>query len=188
MKKIIGILGIVLGGLFWMQCSPPDDDVYWNNVELKIKDILKVENQGNYIVGDTLFFELNFSRYLPEEDKSNLLDVYETSGAYEFTYNFGILKYSAFSGIYQGFRIDEEFLVAEKGDVDFSNQISVIFNMETNIYESRIGIVLAEEGEYQLNFDYLNLISAYNSYNPSVNIEHTVTASNPLLLNFTVSQ
>lgn len=188
MKKIIGILVVVLGGLIWIQCSPPDDDVYWDSVQLVIEDHLKVENTENYIVGDTLFFELDFSRYLPEAGESSLLDVYETSGASEFSYSFNVSKYSAFSESYQDVWLDDKYVIAEKGIADYSSEVSVILNSETNIYESRIGIVLAEEGEYQLDFDYLNLYSRYNEGKPSVRIEHIITETNPLVLNFTVAK
>lgn len=188
MKKIIGILGVVLVSLLWIQCSPPDDDVYWDSVQLVIEDHLKVENNENYIVGDTLFFELDFSRYLPEEGESNLLDIYETSGANEFSYSFDLLKYSTFSESYQGLWLDDKYVIAEKGIANYSSQVSVILNSGTNIYESRIGVILAEEGEYQLDFDYLNLYSGYTSDKPSVGIEHTITENNPLVLNFTVTK
>ncbi|RKR15048.1 hypothetical protein CLV91_1130 [Maribacter vaceletii] len=189
MKKNIALIGIVLGSLFWTQCSPPDDDyINWNTIELKVKNALKIENKENYTVGDTLFFELNFSRYLPEDGQTTDLDVYETSGVNKFTYGFGMLKYSSFSDSYQGVSINEKYLLSEKGSVNYASQVFTILNPDTNIYESRIGIILVEEGEYQLDFSYLTLYSDYNPDKPSVGIEHIISEDLPLLLNFRVSK
>lgn len=189
MKKYIALLGIGLGGLFWTQCSPPDDDyINWSAIKLEVKNALKIENKENYIVGDTLFFALNFSRYLPEEGQSTDLDVYETSGVNKFTYGFGMLKYSSFSDSYQGVSIDEKYLLSEKGSVNYAGQVFTVLNSDTNMYESRIGIILVEEGEYQLDFSYLTLYSDYNPDKPSVGIEHIISEDQPLVLNFTVSK
>ncbi|WP_298478985.1 hypothetical protein [uncultured Maribacter sp.] len=188
MKKVIIGFSMLFLAVLGMQCSPPDDDVYWNNVEVEIKDAIKVENKANYIVGDTLFFELNFSRYLEEEGYSNLLDIYETSGVDEFTYSFGLLKYSAFSDIYEGVNIDDQYIIAEKGLIGDYSQPSAILNSNKDTYESRIGIILKEEGEYQLDFDYMYISSAYNTDKPRVGLNHIISEANPLLLNFTVSK
>ncbi len=191
MKKSIGLFVIVLIGLLWVQCSPPDDDYYWSYLYLEIEDAIQVENRETYTVGDTLFFEINFSRYLPEEGESTLLDVYETSGATEFNYNFSLLKYSAFSESYQGIWWDEKFLVAEKGGKegsDYSSRVFAVLNTEKDVYESRIGLILAEEGEFKLDFEYLRLSATYNASKPSIELEHIISEENPLQLNFTVNQ
>ncbi|WP_291864985.1 hypothetical protein [Maribacter sp.] len=188
MKKVIVSISILFLAVLGMQCSPPDDDVYWNNVEVDIKDAIKVENKVSYVVGDTLFFELNFSRYLPEEGYSSLLDLYETSGVDEFSYNFEVRKYSAFSDDYVGVNIDEQYIIAEKGMISYYSQPAAILNNDTDMYESRIGVILIEEGDYQLDFDYMYISSVYNTDKPTVGINHTITKNNPLFLNFTVSK
>ena len=188
MKKYITIFVLVLSSLFGAQCTITDDDYYSrNNVELIIEDALKIEDNENYTVGDVLYFELNFSRYLPEEGETTLLDVYETSGANQFYYDFSFFKFSTLSEDYQWLPINEKFIVAEKGALEDSNQVSVIFNEETNMYESKIGIILAEEGEYQIDFNSLYLYGNNDPEKPTVQIENISTNDTPLLLEFTVS-
>lgn len=154
MKKSILVLVILLIG-----CYSKDDDYYIRQVE--IKDSFVFENERTYVVEDTIYFELNFSRYLFEEGYSNLLDIYETTGSEEFSYSFRFSKFSDFSNSYLPINIAEDFVFAEKGKVSGqSNEVRAVLNDEQTMYESRIGIKLAETGNF--NFDTENY--SFNIY------------------------
>ena len=60
MKKILGILSLC--GLLIVGSCISDDDFFVPL--LTIEDAFTFENQENYQVGDTIYFTLEFSRYL----------------------------------------------------------------------------------------------------------------------------
>ncbi|MBM1104864.1 hypothetical protein JQC67_01820 [Aurantibacter crassamenti] len=64
-------------------CFQKEDDYFQPHVELK--EAFVFDNKKEYAVGDTIYLDLNFSRYLEEEGYSNLLDIYETTGAEKFS-------------------------------------------------------------------------------------------------------
>ena len=103
-----------------------------------------VENEGSFVVGDTVFYEIRFSRYLEEEGFNNLLDIYETTGADEFYYSYGLNKLSSFTNNYERINIDSNFVVIEEGG---EYGVSAILNQAQTEYVSRVGIVLQEEGD-----------------------------------------
>lgn len=186
MKKINILTVLFLSLLVW-GCYTGDD--YNSYISLKVEDPLTIENKTNYVVGDTLYFELQFSRYLPEEGYSNLLDIYESTQAEEFRYSFGLGKYSSFSNNYDNVNIAFDYLFAEKGSVfrDYNNEAYAVLNTEKTLYESRVGIILAEAGEYRLNFGYLNLNSINSADHVTIGIEST-KVKDTLSTDFVVTQ
>lgn len=155
MKNTARIL-LIGFSLFLIGCHSRDDIYYLREVE--ITDAFVFENAENYVVGDTIFFDLNFSRYLEEEGYSNLLDIYETTGAEEFNYSFRFSKFSDFSNSYIPINIAEDFVFAEKGKVSGqSSAAKAVLNDTQTMYESRIGIILAETGDFNFDADYYSL-------------------------------
>ena len=150
MKKAYLILSLVL----WFSlfgCYYDDDGRF---ISLQTQDAFVFENNENYSIGDTLYIELNFSRYLDEDGFSNKLDVFESSGNETLGYDLGLIDFTELpNGGFQGStaRIDPEALFAEKGIVDDLGRISVKLNMEMALYESRIGLILREAGRFEFN-------------------------------------
>jgi|GEM_PF-1442868 len=145
---------LIIGfAITFLGCYSGDDDYFLRNVE--VADAFVFENAGNYVVGDTIYIELNFSRYLKEENYANLLDIYETTGSEKFNYSLLFSKFSSFSNSFETIGIADEFLFAEKGEVlGISNEVKVVLNGARTMYESRIGIVLAETGDFNFDVDY----------------------------------
>ena len=169
-------------------CTSRDDD-FNNMVRLHIENAVEFENKNNYIVGDTIFFELNFSRYLKEDGYSNLLDIYETTGAEEFHYSFALNKFSDFSNSYTRVYIDPELIFDQKGTTfDQYSGATAVLNQEKNLYESKIGLILAEAGKFELDFDFLYLNNRYELDKISVEIQHVFTENDPIDLEFTVTE
>ena len=173
------ILSALCFNLLLIGCYSGDDDSN-RYVLLTIEDALTIENEENYVVGDTIFFELKFNRYLAEEGYDNLLDVYESTNAEEFRYSFGLGKFSTFSNDYVNVNVASDYLFAEIGTVyrGFYNEAYAVLNAEKTQYESRIGVVLAETGEFRFDFGYLGINSAYNRDNVSIEIQNTINPDN----------
>lgn len=164
---LFGLLALVL-----VACYSDDDENRF--ISLNIEDALIFENDGNYMVGDTIFVELNFDRYLDEEGFPNKLDIFESSGAESFRYNFSLNKFSEISDGFRRVEISPEFLIPEKGTVDGFNEATAQLNPERTRYESRIGIILAEAGRFELDMTFIALYSdVYREDRVQIEIQHT---------------
>ncbi|UOY06197.1 hypothetical protein L0P88_20010 [Muricauda sp. SCSIO 64092] len=163
-KSVVFIVGLM--GLSVIGCFSGNDD-YGYYPWIIISDAFTFENKENYQVGDTIIFNLSFSRYLDEDGYNNKLDIYETSNSKAFSYYPDFRKLSAFSDSFEGVYIREGLLYSPNGTINVAK-----LNTGTNTYESRMGIILVEEGEYSLSFNAVNLNSntPYYSENIEVNI------------------
>lgn len=157
MQKIYKAILVIIC-LMFLSCYSGDDDSN-RFIALSIEDALVFENRENYVVGDTVFIGLNFSRYLPEEGFTNLLDIYQSSGSETFYYNYGLSRFSELSNGFQSVAIDPVFLVVEKGTIGDFRGNGAVLNTDQTLYESRVGLVLAEEGRFRFDFDFLNIFS-----------------------------
>ena len=114
-KSTVLILGLL--GLFMIGCFTSDDDYFYLRVD--IYDAFTFENKENYQVGDTIFFNLSFSRYLDEDGYDNKLDIYETTSSKKFFYTPPFLrKFSNFSDSYQGVYVREGLLYSPNGTIN----------------------------------------------------------------------
>ena len=153
--KIACFLVLSVVCTMFMGCFTEDD--LGRYVNLNITDAIVLENRGNYVVGDTIFLELKFSRYLDEEGQTNKLDIFESSSSESFSYYFEMSKFSKFSDSFQPIFISPDFVFAEEGSVDGSIFATAVLNANQDSYESRIGIVLAEAGRFRFNLDYFSI-------------------------------
>lgn len=186
MKNIYKILVSVIG-VFLFGCYSGNDD--YKLVSLRIQDAFAIENEGNYVVGDTIFFELNFSRYLPEPGYSNLLDIYESTDAIDFNYGFDLRKFSSLSNDYVYVAIDPSFVFAEKGKVFESfNQGTATLNEDQDRYESRVGIILVETGDFRFDFENPYIRSQYMADKVYLEIRHEFSTSSTINLEFIVTE
>jgi len=172
MKKLICSV-IVLIGLVFIGCTSYDD--YGSNryIRLEIQDAILVDTDRNYTVGDTIYIDLSFSRYLDEEGYANKLDIFESSGAESFSYILGLEKFSAQSNGFRIIQIDESYLFAEKGMLQDFGGIVATLNDEKTEYESRIGLELVEAGSFRFDFEYLYLNDyGYREDKVQIEIQH----------------
>lgn len=180
MKTIIG-LGTLLFCFVFAGCFSIDDPYYGRTVNLEIQDAFSFENKKEYVLGDTLFFELSFSRYLPEKGFNELLDVFETVDSEDFAFSFGFEQYSAFENGFRSIYLNEQFIIAEKKNPDnyhYSNHaIVATLNKATDMYGAQVGIIMAEPGRFRLNFENITLNSPYVEGGIQININHIFTNS-----------
>lgn len=168
------------------------DDSFGRSVSLTVQDSFSLENQKEYTVGDTIFFELRFSRYLPEEGFSELLDIYETTKAENFEFSFGFEKFSEFEGGFRQVFIGEDFIVAETENIDtyyFNNYGAVAsLNEARDTYQARVGVILAEDGLFRFNFDNVFISPPFDYDAVRLNINHRFSTEGLLDTEFTVTE
>lgn len=179
---------LVCIGLLLQSCFSYDDGYDNRYKELQLTDAFTFENNKNYTVGDTIFVELSFSRYLEEEGFSNLLDVYESTDSEEFSYPLDLLKLSTISDSYVFTEIAPQFIFAEKGTIGEFYGINAKLNEVKDMYESRIGIILVEAGEFRLNTQFLVLQSRGNYDKINIVISHLFIDKTEADFEFIVSE
>ncbi len=173
-------------------CYSGDD--YNQTIIVRAENSVRFENQKNYVVGDTLFFEIEFSRYLEEDGFTTLLDVYETTEATAFSFSFGLLKFSDFSNTYEFINVDSELVLGPRPDDSssngfYGNQLVAVLDVTTQEqYYSRIGLILVETGDYQLDLDFLSFNPPYDPNKVQLRIENVVTNDTSLDVGFTVAE
>lgn len=169
MKKNILILAFFVFSL--TSCWTDDDNSYRRSVFLNVPNLILIESQPNFNINDYIYFDVNFSRYLPEEGFTDLLDIYKTTGATKFSFSFTLYKKSAYN-IYEPINFGD-FYIQEKGEI-FTAHTSLgnaIYNSSNEQYEFRAGIQLLETGAYKLEIDpyiYPNNSSNSNAINLSI--------------------
>lgn len=143
-------------------CSNKDNEFY-NDVFLSAADLIDVEQQTTYSVGDILYVNTNdFKRVITEIGQTTPLDVYHTTGgAPSFTFTY-LLEKSNAAGEWSTVQTSESDLVTDRGaSYNFSDfvQAQALFDIETQQYEYRGGIRLNSPGTYRLRFTYNNPVS-----------------------------
>tara|TARA_B100001179_G_scaffold231724_1_gene222390 strand:+ start:1145 stop:1654 length:510 start_codon:yes stop_codon:yes gene_type:complete len=166
-----------------------DDDEY-RPIWLTAQNAFDFPLQNEFSVGDTLYVEQYFSRYLPEEGYEELLDVYETTKDEEFGYSFQIEKYSNLSQDYNWVDLDPQFILGNKVDGGYNSvEILALLNSSRDAYESRFGIVLAEAGSFRLNLSHVIFHNGYDQANEIyLDIRHEFSNEEEALWEFTVTE
>ncbi|MCX6185095.1 MAG: hypothetical protein NTX74_08715 [Flavobacterium sp.] len=184
MKKIPYISFALLSFVLLVACSNKDSE-FFNEVTIQVPNQLVIDTQSSYTTQDTLWMHTAFSRYLPEENFTNLLDVYQSSGqAAGFQFAF-ILEKKATNGTWEFYALSAN-LIEELGDVQENDGYYTglsVYNETAKTYDFRSGLKLTEAGEYRINFGYESLInravilrSLSQANNLVVNIRSTVQA------------
>ena len=170
-----------------------DDDGYSRDVHLSLTDAVRFDGQNEYVVGDTLFFEIRFSRYLEEDGYDTLLDVFETTGSEEFRYGFGISKYSEFTDAFEWIEVDGQFVIGvgpNSPSYGYNTEMVARLDAAQKEYTSRVGVILPEAGRFKIELGGLSLVSGnffdYDFENVSVRIEHTLSPEDEAAAEFTV--
>ena len=192
--QVIYKIALVFLGVFMIGCFSSDDSIYENNIQVEVLDAFLVDNKQNYSVGDTIYFDQKFSRYVKEEGYSDLLDIYETTNDTAFGYSFELEQYSEFSDSYRSVFIQEEFLLVNNIDLDYysyyGTEVTAVLNDAQDAYESRVGIILPETGVYRLNFENIYFRNGYGYDNEVIHLDilHRFSDSATVALDFTVTE
>ncbi|MFS4492465.1 hypothetical protein [Maribacter sp. 2308TA10-17] len=184
-------VGVTVFCLLLVGCFSNDDGGFGRTVSLNIQDAISMENLKQYNVGDTIFFDLRFSRYLAEEGFDEPVDIFETTKAEHFSFSFDFQKFSELENRFSPINIDEEFVVAEKRDLDTfyyygGYGTSVGLNEAQDSYETTVGIILVEDGLFRFDFDNIYIQSPYDFEQVQISIYHSFSVDGRLDTEFEV--
>lgn len=129
-----------------------DDDEFYNSKYISIPDLIHVENQNVYQVGDVIYLNTNFSKLLSEPGFSNPLDIYKTTDGASFSFSFGLEKRNP-DNTWSIVNLQNK-MIADQGRI-FDGDYSIaeaIYNPITETYQFRAGIPLQELGTYRIFF------------------------------------
>lgn len=191
MKKGVALI-LFATALLQVGCYS-DDDFYNRNVRLRLTDAVSFSEQQEYTVGDTLVFELKFSRYLEEEGYDTLLDVFETTGSEEFGYMFDMARFSEFSDSFERIGINDSNIIGARVSDDFSSfgsDMAARLDADRQEYVSKVGVILVETGRFRVDLDFLELNSGpyydFDSDTVNISIRHEQSEDNRAAGEFTV--
>jgi len=138
--KTIKILSLTIAAAFAVFSCKSDDEFY-NAANLKVPNLIVLDVQSGYTVGEDLTFHTEFSRYLPEENQTQLLDIYKTSNAESFGFAYRIEKQTT-SGDWETALPNED----EYAPVD------AVYDSATEMYSGNYAVRLNETGNYRFSF------------------------------------
>lgn len=152
MKAIKTVLIAFIGLSLFTGCS--GDDEFYNAKYLSIPNLIEIEHQENFGVGDVLWVNTNFSRFLDEPNQTTPLDIYQTTGGASFSFVYGLEKKTG-EDTWTQISL-EGSMVEDQGNLisDYFAIAESIYNPATETYDFRAGIPLAETGEYRLIFGF----------------------------------
>lgn len=170
-----------------------DDDEFYNSKYVAIPDLIQVERQNVYLVGEAIYVNTDFSRLLNEPGFSTPLDIYKTTNGASFSFSFGLEKRNP-DNTWSIVDLENK-MIGDRGNIfDGSYNIAeCIYNPETETYQFRAGIPLQETGTYRIFFGFsdasrLELASNNDSEKSTyLNIKTTIKDLNGLYYNFTVN-
>jgi hypothetical protein len=139
MKTIRLVLVTLLGILTLTSCK--GDDEFYNAVYITIPDLISIDTPTNYVVNDDVTFHVSFSRYLPEDQLSTLLDLYKTTQASSFGYAYRLER-----------EITPNVWVSVFNNGDTYSIAEALYDTSTMTYNSDVSINLTVTGNYRLSF------------------------------------
>jgi hypothetical protein len=192
MKKLHYIALIALA--FLVSNCDTDDDGFYNNVFVDIPGLVTMDpHSTNYTVGEKLYLNADFSRYLP--DGINTLDIFHTTGATQFAFSYVIEKQNGSN--WEVVAVNDNQLDIVKGTAQNGSYVYGIceYNAVDETYEYRVGFPLLAAGTYRLSYGYNSESSTQvelRSLSPAtrliLNINSTVTGVDGSgFYNFTVN-
>jgi len=175
MKKL-HYIAMAVSVLFLSSCD--DEDGFYNEKYIAVPNLVAVQDQDVYLVGEHLFVAADFSRYQIEPGFASPLDLYQTtSGATGFRFSY-IMEREITPGSWQAVSTTAQQMIINSGSVQASGYVlgTATYNAADESYEYEVGFPLAAAGNYRLSFGVNS--DATNS------IElRSLTQSNQLFLN-----
>jgi len=183
MKKLFYI--VLFSSSFLFNSCDTNDDGFYNNVYLDATNLVTINTQPSYAVGDYLYVSADFSRYLPDTvNPAALLDVYQTTnGATQFAFSYVIEK-KINDTDWEVVTVNDNLLDINQGNAINGAYVYALcqYNTTTENYQYNVGFPLLSTGNYRLSFGYNNssttkieLRSLSQPKNLVMNINSTVT-------------
>lgn len=159
-------------------CSNKDSEFY-NDVFISVPNLVDIENDNIYDVGDPVVISSSFERWVDEQGQNTPLDVLQTTGgARSFSFSYLIEKQND-SDEWEPVYINESDIVHDLGTPTcFGDFVlaQAVYNDGAEAYFYRGGVVMQNAGEYRLRF-------TYNSITPNVLLLVSDSLENNLFVN-----
>lgn len=179
MKNIKTLLVALFGLVLFAGCG--DDDEFYNSKYLSLPNLIAIEHQANFAVGDVLWVNTNFSRYQSEPNQTTPLDLFRTTGGASFSFAYGLEKKT---GTDTWTPVDIQSIIEDEGGVEANYFVVAesIYDPISQNYKFRAGIPLTQTGEYRLVFGLSEVsqleLSSNNSTSEDTFLTIQTTANN----------
>lgn len=151
MKKFT-YLAIALSALFLTSCD--DEDGFYNEKYIDVPNLVQVEAQDVYQVGDNMYIFADFSRYLDEPGFSTPLDIFQTtSGAQGFVFSYTFER-EVSPGVWQPVSTTAQEMDVINGSVQAGSFVlaTAVYDASDESYEYYAGFPLDVVGNYRISF------------------------------------
>ncbi|RZJ72783.1 hypothetical protein [Flavobacterium sp.] len=151
-SKKFTYIALAFSSLFMASCD--DEDGFYNEKYANTGELVTIDIQPTYAVGDFLYVDADFGRYQSEEGFPQLLDIYETtSGAPGFVFTYLMEKESS-PGIWTPVSTTLQQLQVNSGTAQAGNFVlgTALYNASDETYEYNVGYPLTSAGNYRLSF------------------------------------
>lgn len=157
MKKI-HYIALLFVGLLFSNCDTNDDDFYKTIYVEGGNNIVRIETQSSYNVGDYLYVKADLARYIPEpgQTQTALLDIYKTTGnASQFVFSY-VIERKINATDWQVVTVSDSQLDVVAGAAQNGAYVYGIcnYNATDEYYRYNVGFPLLTAGNYRLTFGY----------------------------------
>ncbi len=175
--KLLKYTCLLAIALLFSNCDTNDDGFY-NELFLNSSNLVVIETEPTYTVGDNIYVTTNFSRYQTETGQTEPLDIYKTTGnATEFTFSY-IIEKEMSTDIWEVVTVNDSQLDINEGDAQNGSFVlgHCIYDATTESYKYDVGFPLLSAGNYRMSF-------GYNSTSPTAVELRSKPAPGKLVIN-----
>lgn len=155
MKKLFYI--VLFSSSFLVTNCNTNDDGFYQNVFLESNNLVNIETQATYAVGDYLYIDADFSRYLPDtQNLGAFLDIYKTTtGATQYAFSY-VIERKINATEWEVVSVNDSQLLVNKGAAQNGSFVLGIcqYNSSDETYEYNVGFPLQTPGVFRLSFGY----------------------------------
>ena len=153
--KLLKYTAVLVISLLFSNCNTNDDGFY-NSLFLDTSNLVAIETQPNFAVGDKIYVNANFWRYQEEAGYTEPLDIYKTTGnASEYTFSYLVEKQVS-TDVWEVVTVNDSQLDIIEGDAQNGSYIfgHCIYDSASESYKYNVGFPLLSAGQYRLSFGY----------------------------------
>lgn len=153
--KLLKYTAVLAIAMLFSNCNTNDDGFY-NSLFLDTSNLVEIETQPSFTVGDKIYVNANFSRYQTEVGYTEPLDIYKTTGnAPEYTFSYLVEKQVS-TDVWEVVTVNDSQLDIIAGDAQNGSYIfgHCIYDSASESYKYNVGFPLLSAGNYRLSFGY----------------------------------
>ena len=153
--KLLKYTCILVIALLFSNCDTNDDGFY-NDIYLNASNLVQIQTEPSFTVGDKIYVTADFSRYQTETGQTELLDIYKTTGnATEFTFSY-IIEKEVSTDVWEVVTVNDSQLDIIEGDAQNGSYVlgHSIYDSTSESYKYNVGFPLLTAGNYRMSFGY----------------------------------